>query len=262
MLKLSNYRIVISLLIGMLGFQIFASRSSVAGEPQSTIMVQPYADLGNSLTKDDIELRGARLGFALDVNTIGRAFQNSATDSLRLIEDTEPFYSLVREAVTLNSSQGVKRNVVPDAVNSVLIVEFNSQGKITHSAPYNKSYFNEMKFSKGNIYLSSFEHRVIDYVDIASRSPAGVASTTLETRCPTPAVEFVTDLDAVIALNVVTKFAQERVAVYQRMACDAPSTPSTTDVVVGAHVPLNPEVYQTNFPVSFQPSGTIARLRR
>ncbi|MCY7272481.1 MAG: hypothetical protein LH702_01715 [Phormidesmis sp. CAN_BIN44] len=246
----------------MLGFQISASRSAVAGEPQSTITARSCAGLGNSLTKNDIELRGARLGFALDANTMGRAFQNFATDSLRLIENTEPFYSPVREAVTLNSSQGVQRNVVPDAVTSVLIVEFNSQGAITYSAPYNKSYFNEMKFSRGDIYLSSFEHQIIGYVDIASTSPAGVAPTSLGTRRPTPAVEFVTNSDAVIALNVITKFTQERVAVYQRIACDAPSTPSTTDMVVGARVPLNPEVYQNNFPVSFRPSGIVAGLRR
>lgn len=262
MRKFLNKCTGISLLIGVFSFQIFASRSSLAVEPQSTITSRSCSNLGSSLTKDAIELRGARLGFALDANTMGRAFQNFVNDSLDLIENIEPFSSPVRAAVTQNSSTGVQRNIVPDAVGSVIIVEFNSQGTVTYSALYDESYFYEVKFHRGSIYLSSFEHQIIGYIDVAIRSPAGVASSALGDRRPTPAVEFVTTSDTVIGLSVITKANEERVAIYQRIACDAPSTPSTTDMLVGRRVLLNPEVFQGSFPSTFRDSGRIAGLRR
>lgn len=246
----------------MLGFQIFASRSSLAVEPQSTITARSCSGLGNSLTKDDIELRGARLGFTLDANTMGQAFENFVLDSLRLTKNTTPFSSPVRRAITTQSSGTVFSNIIPEAVGSILLIEYSSQGAITYSMGYNNSYFHEAKFTRGNIYLSSFDHQIIGYVDVASTSPAAVAPSSLGNRRPTPGIEFVTTSDTVVALSVITKANQERVAIYQRIACDVPSTPSPTDMVVGARVLLNPEVFQGSFPALFRGSGIVAGLRR
>jgi hypothetical protein len=84
----------------------------------------------------------------------------------------------------------------------------------------------------------------------------------LANRRPTPGIEFVTTSDTTIGLSVITKATQERIAIYQRIACDSPSTPSPTDMVVGIRVLLNPEVFQGSFPATFRGSGIVAGLRR
>lgn len=71
MCRLVNRCTIISLLTGILSFQSFAGRPSLALEPQSTITSRSCSGIGNSLTKDAIEVRAARLGFALDANTMG-----------------------------------------------------------------------------------------------------------------------------------------------------------------------------------------------
>lgn len=215
MLKLLNYRIVKSLLIGMLGSQIAASYSSLAVEPQSTINARSCASLGNSLTKSDIELRGTRLGFALDANTMGTAFENFGLDSLQYPKNAKFYYSPVREAVTLNSSEGVQRNIVPEAVGPVTVAEYDSSTlAITYIQGYPESFFTEVKFHRGPIYLSSFQHQIIGYVDVASRSRAGVAPSGLGVRRPTAGIEIVTPSDGTIALSVITTANEERVAIY------------------------------------------------
>lgn len=56
MIRILDYRAVNSLLIGVLSIHLFAGHSS-AVEPQATITARSCAVLGNSLTKDAIELR-------------------------------------------------------------------------------------------------------------------------------------------------------------------------------------------------------------
>lgn len=170
----------------------------------------------------------------MQIQWVGRAFQNFVNDSLQLVENTDPpIYSPAREGATLNSSDGVQRGVVPDTLGVVYVYEYNQQLVLTYSMLYPNSYFYEVKFHSGPIYLSSFQHQILGYVDIASRSLAGVAPSTLGTRRPTPAVELITPSDSVVGLSVITSANQERVAIYQRIVCDAPLTASTTDQYLG-----------------------------
>jgi len=118
-----------------------------------------------------------------------------------------------------------------------------------------------MKFTTGDIQLSSFDHQVIGYIDVASRSPAGVVPASLATLRPTPIVEFVTPSNAVIGLSVITKANLETVLIAQRIVCDAPSTPSPTDMIVGSRQLLNPEVLASRFTVSFRGAGRVSGLR-
>ncbi|MGV0029285.1 hypothetical protein [Phormidesmis priestleyi] len=262
MTKLLNYRAVTSLLIGVLGFHLFASRSSAA-ETQASITARSCSGFGNSLTKDDIELRGARLGFSLDSNTMGAAFENFVRSSLQISPNTTVYFpSPVRQAATTQSGGTIQKGIIPDGLGAITITEYSLPDlKITYQMSYASSNFAEMKFTRGNIYLSSFEHQIIGYIDVASRSPAGIAPSSLGSRRPTPIIEFVTTSDTVIGLSVIATANQERVAITQRIACDVPSTPSPTDMVVGARILLNPEVVGTNAPITFKGSGIVSGLR-
>jgi hypothetical protein len=127
--KLLNYRIVFSLLLSMAGCQVFASPSILAQSlSQATINQQSCASTnGRPLTKNDIELRGSKLGFSLDANTMGAAFQNFALDSIGKIENTAYFYSVVREVMTMTAANpAVQKYIVPDAVGGIQIIVLNS----------------------------------------------------------------------------------------------------------------------------------------
>lgn len=263
MLNFSSYRAVFSVLIGVLGYQIFASRSVLAQAlSQSTITQQSCASTnGRPLTKNDIELRGASLGFNLDANTMGAAFQNFALDSIGKIENTTYFPSRVREIAT-STSPTIHRGIVPDAVGAIEVIVVNSQGQITRRDYYDLSSFHEVKFTRGTIYLSSFEHQIIGYIDVAKNSLAGRSPITLGGLRPTPVVFLLTPSDATVAASVISTGFNDRVAVYQRIACDAPSTPNTTDMIMGEAVLLKPEVYAGSFPPFVIPSGRVAGLRR
>ena len=261
MTRLLSYRAVTSILIGVLGFHLFASRSSAA-ETQASITARSCSGFGNSLTKDDIELRGARLGFSLDANTMGRAFESFVRSSLQISPNTIYFASPVRQAATAQSGGTIQSGIVPDGLGAITITEYDIQTlQITYQMSYASSNFAEMKFTRGNLYLSSFEHQIIGYIDVASRSPAGIAPSSLGGRRPTPIIEFVTTSDTVVGSSVMATANQERVAITQRIACDVPSTPSPTDMVVGARILLNPEVVGTNAPISFKGSGIVSGLR-
>lgn len=133
--KFSTYRAVLSLLFGVLGYQILASGSLLAQSPtQSAITQQSCVSTnGRTLNKNDIELRGAALGFSLDANTMGDAFQNFALDSIGKVENTTYFPSRVREIATSTSST-IHRGIVPDAVGGItVIVELT----IANSLPLN-----------------------------------------------------------------------------------------------------------------------------
>jgi hypothetical protein len=259
----SRYRAVISLVVGMLGTQLFASRSSLSVEPLSTIIARSCSGIGKPLTKNDIELRGKSLGFALDANAMGAVFENFAVDSLGITKNTRPIGSSVRAAATLNSREGVQSNVVPDSLGTIGIIDYDTSGRITYQQYYSSSHFHEMKLTTGAIYLSSFNHQILGYVDIATLSLAGRASSSLGTHRPTPSVEFDTPADASIGLSVITTATKDRVAVHQRIACDAQSTPSPTDMILGSRQTLNPEVYTSSVaPNVFPPAGRAAGLRR
>jgi hypothetical protein len=256
-----RYRTVISLVVGILGTQLFAIRPSQSVEPLSTIIARSCSGIGKPSTKNDIELRGRSLGFSLDSNTMGTAFENFVLSSLNITRNTREIYSSVREDATLNSSEGVQRNVVADSLGTVGIIDLDSSGRIIYQQYYASSYFHEMKFTTGAIYLSSFTHQIVGYVDIATISLAGRAPSTLGKRRPTPAIEFDTPADASIGLSVITAATRDRVAVNQRIACDAQSTPSPTDMMLGSRQTLNPEVYTSSVaPNVFQPAGRAAGL--
>jgi hypothetical protein len=253
---------VIFLVTGMIGMQLVVSRSSPAVEPLSTIIARSCSGIGRPLTKNDIELRGKRLGFPLDSNTMGTAFENFAIESARANKYTGiGIYSPLREYLTQNSSNGVQRRVVPDTLGTFLVLEFDTSLRITYSQPYQESFFREMKFTTGAIQLSAYEHQIIGYIDIAKRSPAGLAPISLGSRRPTPIVEFSTPADASIGLNVITTATKDRVGVFHRVACDAESTPSPTDMILGARQALNPEIFTGAYPIVYEPAGSVAGLR-
>ncbi|NDJ15793.1 hypothetical protein [Myxacorys almedinensis] len=262
MLKFAAYRALLSLLVGILGYQTLASRSLLAQSlTQAQITQQSCAPTnGLPLNKNHIELRGAALGFSLDSNTMGRAFQNFALDSVGKIENTTWFPSRVREIATSTSST-IHRGIVPDAVGAIEVIVVNSQGQITQRDYYGLSSFHEAKFTTGTIYLSSFAHQIIGYIDVAKNSSAGRAPIALGGLRPTPVVFFLTPSNATIAASVIITATNDRVAVYQRIACDAPSTPSTTDMIMGSAVLLNSQVYAGSFPPFVIPSGRVAGLR-
>jgi hypothetical protein len=253
-----RYRTIIFLVIGMIGTQLVASRSSLAVEPLSTIIARSCSGVGRPLTKNDIELRGARLGFPLDANSMGAAFENFAIDSAGKTKNTDPIDSPLRKSLT----NGAQSRVIPDTLGAFLVIEINGNGQITYQQSYPKSFFREMKFTTGAIYLSDYEHQIIGYIDIAKRSSAGLAPSSLGDRRPTPIVEFSTPADASIGLSVVTTATKDRVGVFQRIACDAESTPSPTDMVLGRRQALNPEVFTGAFPIIYEPAGQVAGLRR
>ncbi|MBG1269028.1 hypothetical protein [Nostoc sp. WHI] len=62
-------------------------------------------------------------------------------------------------------------------------------------------------------------------------------------------------------MSVITTANQERVAIYQRIACDAPLTPSTTDMIAGARVLLNPEVFGASYPAIYKGGGIVSGLK-
>lgn len=244
-----------------MGFHLFASRLSAA-ETQASITARSCSGFGSSLTKNDIESRGAKLGFSLDSNTMGAAFENFVRSSLQISPNTVYFSSPVREAATTQSAGTIQRGIIPDGLGAITITEYSLPDlKITYQMSYASSNFAEMKFTRGNIYLSSFEHQIIGYIDVASRSPAGIAPSSLGSRRPTPIIEFMTTSDTAIGSSVIATANQERVAITQRIACDVPSTPSPTDMVVGARILLNPEVVGTNAPITFKGAGIVSGLR-
>ena len=67
--------------------------------------------------------------------------------------------------------------------------------------------------------------------------------------------------DAVVGPTTISTATKDRVAIYQRIACDAPNTPSRTDMKMGAPVLLNPSVYSGSFPPITRPAGITAGLR-
>lgn len=147
-------------------------------------------------------------------------------------------------------------------MGAIKVIVVNSQGQITRRDYYDLSSFHEAKFTRGTIYLSSFEHQIIGYIDVAKNSPAGKAPITLGGLCPTPVGFFLTLSDATVAASVITIGTNDRVAVCQRIASNAPSTPSTTDMIMGEAVLLNSQVYAGSFPPFVIPSGRVAGLRR
>jgi hypothetical protein len=156
----------------------------------------------------------------------------------------------------------IQKHIIPDAVGGTEIIVLNSQGQIVQRDHYDLSTFHEVKFTASPIQLSLYDHQIVGYIDVAKNSPAGKSSIKLGGTRPTPAVFFLTPSDAVIVASVITTANTDRVAIYQRIACDAPSTPSTTDMTMGAAVLLNPTVYQGSFPPFVIPRGSVAGLRQ
>lgn len=212
---------------------------------------------GRALTKNDIELRGRALGFSLDSNTMGRAFQNFALDSIGDVENKVYLYSRVREVVT----QGLHRFVVPDGLGPIIINVRNSQGRIISTTYYSMSALEEVKFTRSVIYASSFEHQIIGHIDVASKSSAGSTPMTLGTTRPTPRLTLHTPADARIASSVIDAANRSRVAIWQQIACDVPATPSSTDMIMGKSVLLNRSVYNGSAPPASVPPSKIAGLR-
>lgn len=231
-----------------LGVQTIGHKPATAALTQAQIAQSSCDPTGGSpLTKNDIELRGRKLGFKLDANTMGRAFQNFVIDSVGDVENTKPLRSLAREAATLNRGT-THKFVVPDALGTIRINRRDSEGRIIRVDTYPESRIKEVKFTGRSIQLSSFEHQITGHVDVANQSAAGRASSSLGQFRPTPRLTFQTPSDAPIAPSVIDAANRVRVAVWQQVACDVPATPSPTDMIMGKTVLLNFGPYSGSAP--------------
>lgn len=191
---------------------------------------------------------------------MGRAFQNFVIDSVGDVENRKPIVSPAREAATLNRSTR-HRFVVPDALGSIIINRRDSRGRIIRVDRYPESRIKEVKFTRRSIQLSSFDHQITGHVDVASRSSAGRASFTLGQFRPTPRLNFQTPSDAPVAPSVIATANRSRVAVWQQVACDVPSTSSPTDMIMGKTVLLNFGPYSGSAPPSTVLPFRVAGLR-
>lgn len=179
--QLSINKIPISLACGIIWVHFFLpSAVKAQAYTQSQIQQLSCAPTGGAaLSKGSIENRGTQLGFALDSNTMGRAFQNFALDSVNVPENFLAFPSRVREIVTA-LSKTTHKYVVPDAVGSITTLVIDSKtGAVVRRGFYDLSVIEEVKFTTSTINLSSFEHQIIGHIDVAKNSPAGRAPTSL-----------------------------------------------------------------------------------
>jgi hypothetical protein len=219
---------------------------------------------GAPLSKSDIEARGSKLGFKLDSNTMGRAFQNFVLDSIRDVENILPFYSPARDLATKKYIDPARRHkyVVPDGSGPIIIFIRDQNRRVISTQYYAMSAFEEVKFHRGTIYLSSFEHQITGFVDVlgtisfASKAPIALGSSR-----PTPRLTFHTTSDSSIAPSVIKAATRLRVGIWQQIACDYPATPSPTDMIMSFPIPLNSPVYAGFAPPSGVPPSKPSGLR-
>ena len=110
--------------------------------------------------------------------------------------------------------------------------------------PYPKSMLFEVKAVTGAITMGTSQYQILGLVDVASRSPAGVAT---EPGHPPPAVVFTTTGNTTIAQSMLADATVAGVAIWQQIVeYDTTSAnPNNPDLYIEIALPLNQSVYGT-----------------
>jgi hypothetical protein len=249
------------------GLKSLSDFAQPAGPP--TVAQLSCAPTGGSpLTKTNIEARAIARGISTDPNTMGRAFENFVLDSIGDVKNTNPtirFYSAARQAATKNYRDPRRRHsfVVPDALGPIIVRNRDQYGRIISVSPYTMSAFEEMKFKRGVIYMSSFEHQITGMVSVlGTTSAAALAVVTLPRNRPTPRLTFHTPSDLSISQSIIDGANRVRVGIWQQVACDNPGGQrGVNDMQMGQAVLLNPTVYLGSAPPTRVPSGKPSTLQ-
>ena len=163
---------------------------------------------------------------------VGRAFQDFAVQSFGLHENFVNIPSPDRAAHTGGSPAAVR----PDAVRGVRKVEFIWR-IIPWSTVYPLSEFYEVKAVRGVLNLSSSNHQIRGLIDVAARSPAGMATGPDRVY---PVLTFITTIDTVIGPDVIAEATKRGVLLTQSIAYEIPGGPTGVRIGFTPPVPLNP----------------------
>ncbi len=167
---------------------------------------------------------------------VGRAFQDFALQSFNLMENFTPIPSPARAGVNPGGLPGA---VVPDAVRGILQVQLLFGLIPWRSIPYPNSSFFEVKAVTGIMDLSYSRSQILGLIDVAARSPAGMA--TGPTRAY-PLLTFITTSNTGLDPLVVSYATSRGVALYQSIAYLVPGGPTGWQVGFTPPIHLNPAV--------------------
>lgn len=159
---------------------------------------------------------------------VGLAFEHWILSSLATPRNTRAFISPARAAAT----GGLPASVIPEAALPIVWVKW---GFVPTTFP--DSLLCEVKAVRGAITLSHSRHQLRGLVDVASRSPAALASNPHR-----PIVAFITTGDTVIGADVLAEATRQGVAVWQAVVLED-SAAMNPSLSIGPFVPLNPSVY-------------------
>ncbi|WP_181019438.1 SpvB/TcaC N-terminal domain-containing protein [Nonomuraea typhae] len=179
---------------------------------------------------------GAGLSGVQFNRAVGRAFQDFALNRYGLLENFRSFASPARAAAT---GPGGPRSVIPDAVRHVTQVTLR-WWIIPQLVPFANSSFTEVKAVSGTLTLSSSNHQIRGLIDVAARSPAGMAT---GPGRPLPVVTFITTADTIIGPDVVTEATRRGVALWQITAFEVPSSGGAAQIGFNPAILLNPSVF-------------------